>query len=68
MGGQVAFDNGQREQKLGDEKLLTHWRELRSVLASSPRHLRSVLQERLMEKTRSKIVCSCAAASSAGSI
>lgn len=67
VGNRVTFNRGQHEQRFEDEKLLTHWRELRTILASSPWKLRSVLQERLLEKTRSKIVCSRAAASSAGS-
>ena len=67
-GSRVTFNRDQREQRFEDEKLLTHWRELRTILASSPWKLKSVLHERLLEKTRSKIVCSRAAASSAGSI
>ena len=68
VGSRVTFNRDQHEQRFENEKLLTHWRELRTILASSPWKLRSFLQERLVEKTMSKIVCSRAAASSAGSI
>ena len=68
VGSRVTFNRDQREPRFEDEKLPTHWRELRTILASSPWKLRSALQERLLEKTRSKIVCSRAAASFAGSI
>ena len=67
-GSRVTFNRDQREQRFEDEKLPTHWRELRTILASSPWQLKSFLQARLLENTRSKIVCSRAAAASAGSI